>query len=231
MKYRALLFDADGTLFDYDKAEAEALQLTFRAYAVPWQPDYLDIYRKINSDIWALLEQGRINPLRLNVERFAQLLQALAIRLPAADFSRDYLLNLGNCAELIAGAYETVAALAPHYRIAILTNGLKDVQRSRLARAPIQPYITDLIISEEVGAAKPDPAIFMAALERLKNPAKQEVLMIGDSLSSDIRGAIRFGLDTCWYNPLSTPRPAGLPITYEIRQLGDLPTLLGVRPG
>ncbi|MFZ6029190.1 MAG: YjjG family noncanonical pyrimidine nucleotidase [Chloroflexota bacterium] len=227
MTYRVLLFDADGTLFDYEKAEAHALQRTFQAYGLPWRPDYLALYREINTGLWALLEQGHIRAQAINGERFGQLLQSIAVQIPAADFSRDYLIHLGNCAELIEGADETIAALASRYHLAILTNGLKDVQRSRLAHSPIQPYISELIISEEVGAAKPDAAIFAAAFERLGNPGKPEVLMIGDSLSSDIRGAAGFGIDACWYNPLSSPRPAGLPIAYEIGRLEELLVLLG----
>jgi YjjG family noncanonical pyrimidine nucleotidase len=225
-RYQTLLFDADGTLFDYERAEAESLQQTFVQYGVTWQPEFLPLYRQINAEIWALLEQGRITPQTLSVERFQQLLQALSLDLPADAFSAAYLTNIGNCAALIDGAQAVVEALSPHYRIAILTNGLKTVQHSRMARSPIGPHIAELIISEEVGAAKPDPAIFAVALQRLGNPPKSDVLMIGDSLSSDIRGAVNFGLDSCWYNPGSAPRPADLPITYEIKHLNELLTLI-----
>jgi YjjG family noncanonical pyrimidine nucleotidase len=226
-RYSTLLFDADGTLFDYERAEADALQQTFIQYGAPWRPEFLAIYRRINAEIWALLEQGRITPQKLSGERFRQLLQTLHFDLPAEAFSTDYLANIANCAVLIEGAQAVVEALAPVCRMAILTNGLKAVQHARLARSAIAPHIAELIISEEVGAAKPDPAIFVAAFERLGNPPKQEVLMIGDSLSSDIRGAANFGLDSCWYNPNAASRPADLPITYEIQHLNELLPLIG----
>jgi len=110
--------------------------------------------------------------------------------------------------------------------LAIVTNGLKAVQRSRLACSPIRDYIACMVISEEVGASKPDRAIFDAAFERIGRPLKSEVLMIGDSLTSDIEGGYRYGVDTCWYNPTNQSQSVDLEITYQIRNLGELADLL-----
>lgn len=225
--YQILLFDADGTLFDYESAEASALQQTFVQYGVSWQPEFLKTYRQINAEVWALLELGRISPQRLSIERFHELLQTLSLDLSPANFSRDYLQNIAKCAELIEDAEQVVVSLADSYRLVILTNGLKAVQHARLKRTPIHPYISDMIISEDVGVAKPEEAIFLAAFERLGQPPKDAVLMIGDSLSSDIRGAANFGIDSCWYNPSAKPAPSDIPITYEIQHLAALLTLLG----
>jgi HAD superfamily hydrolase (TIGR01549 family) len=128
---------------------------------------------------------------------------------------------------LVDGAEAVLKALRPRYQMAILTNGLKTVQRSRMARSVIRNYIDDVIISEEVGAAKPEAAFFDIAFEHLGQPAKTSALMIGDSLSSDMRGASRYGLDTCWYNPKRQPPPPDLALTYEISALGELEALLG----
>jgi putative hydrolase of the HAD superfamily len=124
----------------------------------------------------------------------------------------------------LEGAVSVIAALSQRYRIAILTNGLQDVQRPRLAASALKSLIPvrDLIISEEVGAAKPDAAIFEIALQRLGSPPKSAVLMIGDSLSSDMRGAANAGLDGCWYNPQAAPRPAEFSIAFEIGKLEQL---------
>jgi len=103
-----------------------------------------------------------------------------------------------------------------------VTNGLQAVQRSRLARSRISDFITDIIISEEVGAAKPQAAFFDAAFARLGQPAKSDVLIIGDSLTSDIQGGMDYGIDTCWYNPTNELLPDHLKVTYEIRHLRDL---------
>jgi 2-haloacid dehalogenase len=99
---------------------------------------------------------------------------------------------------------------------------LQSVQRGRLERSPIKPFIREIIISEEIGVAKPHVGFFEVASERTGNPPKSEVLLIGDSLTSDIRGGLDFGIDTCWFNPAGEPKPEGWMIPYEIRQLREL---------
>jgi 2-haloacid dehalogenase len=120
------------------------------------------------------------------------------------------------------GAYEVLEKLHGRCRIAVVTNGLEAVQRSRMSHSTIRPFITQLIISEEVGAAKPQAAYFDAAFARTGHPPKHDVLIIGDSLTSDMQGGVDYGIDTCWYNPAGEPRPESLPITYEIRNLHEL---------
>lgn len=225
-RYTWLLFDADGTLFDYDQAEMTALQKTFGQFNLPWEPGSLRAYQQINAQMWRAFEQQQITQAELRVKRFEQLFEALSIPALPPTFSTAYLEHLAGCTELIDGAEALLKALHPAYHIAILTNGLKDVQRPRLMRSAIRGYITELVISEEVDAAKPDPAIFEIAFARMGRPPKAEVLMIGDSLTSDIQGARQYGLDACWYNPAHQPRPTGLEITYEIGALSELEAVL-----
>ncbi len=223
--YTWLLFDADGTLFDYEQAEAAALQNTFAQFDVPFPPGALDVYHVINGQLWQALEQGQTTQAELAIRRFELLFETLRRPKPP-EFSSAFLDNLARCAFLIDEAEATLQALQPRYHIAILTNGITVVQRSRLARSTVQRYINELIISEELGAAKPDTAFFDLAFERLGQPSKADVLMIGDSLSSDMRGASRYGLDTCWFNPARLPRPEDVALTYEIAALEELVTLL-----
>jgi 2-haloacid dehalogenase len=223
--YTWLLFDADGTLFDYDQAEATALQNTFAQFGVPYPPGALALYRLINGQMWQAFEQGQITQAALATRRFELLFEPLARPVPP-EFSSAYLEQLARCAFLMDGAEAVLQALHPRYKIAILTNGIAAVQRSRLARSAIHRYIAELIISEEVGAAKPDAAFFDLAFERLGRPSKPDVLMIGDSLSSDMLGASRYGLDTCWFNPRHLPPPADMALTYEIASLRELITVL-----
>jgi 2-haloacid dehalogenase len=227
MTYQWLLFDADGTLFDYDRAEAAALQATFAALGHPFVASYLTEYRRINHAIWLEFEQGQIDQVTLRARRFELLLAAINLQADAHAFSANYLLNLADGIYLMAGAEETVELLASCFNLAIITNGLADVQRPRFARSAIYPYIRQIIISEEVGAAKPAPAIFDIAFARMGQPAKNEVLVIGDSLSSDIQGGLNYGLDTCWFNPTGQPNGALEP-TFEIKTLTELPKILTV---
>ena len=220
--YPWLFFDADGTLFDYNRAEAAAFRKAFELLQLQFEEGYLDVYQKINRELWKALERHEITPAVLRVRRFEQLLGALQLTGSAEDLNLAYVEQLGLCTDLIDGAYEVVETLSRISRIAIVTNGLESVQRSRLMRSTIRPFVTELIISEEVQAAKPHTSFFDAAFARTGNPSRSDVLMIGDSLSSDIQGGINYGIDTCWYNPGGESKPESLSITYEIGRLQDL---------
>lgn len=226
MKYQWILFDADGTLFDYDRAEAYALANMFDHLGYPFKEEYLIEYRHINGNLWQAFEQGAINQNRLKGKRFELLCKYFELNLDPTVLSQLYLKYLGRGTFLIDGAEETVKALASHYSLAIITNGLKDVQRPRIASSPIHGYFPVIVISEEVGAAKPDKKIFDIAFQRMGDPQREEVLIIGDSLTSDIAGASNYGIDSCWFNPGRKQRPAGLNIRYEIDELSDLIGLL-----
>jgi YjjG family noncanonical pyrimidine nucleotidase len=167
-----------------------------------------------------------VSPDLLRVRRFELLFDAMRITAPAQPFSVSYLAHLAASSHLMEGALETLQALHGRYHIAILTNGLKAVQRPRLERSAIRDFVSEIIISEEVGVAKPAPGIFDAAFARMGEPARSEVLMIGDNLVADIQGAADYGLDTCWFNSLHLPRPAEIAITYEIGNLSELRALL-----
>jgi 2-haloacid dehalogenase len=224
--YPWLCFDADGTLFDYDHAENIALKQAFQSLHIPFEDTYLDIYGRINQQLWQALERREITPTVLQVRRFELLLETLHLAGSPTQISAAYLEQLALRAELIDGAADVLHALEGACRFAIVTNGLQAVQRSRLAHSAIRDCISELIISEEVGAAKPKPAFFEAAFARLGHPARSDVLVIGDSLSSDMQGGVDYGLDTCWYNPAGAPRPGDLPITYEIAHLRELLEIL-----
>jgi 2-haloacid dehalogenase len=223
--YPWILFDADGTLFDYDQAEAQALRETFEQFGHSYVPVHLTTYRPINAQLWLELEQGAVTPAALQMLRFERLLAALNLHSDAATFSESYLRNLANAWALIDGAEEVVKTLSRSHHMLIITNGLRDVQRPRLNASPIGRYFDDVIISEEIGVAKPARAYFDVTFARMGNPDRREVLIVGDSLSSDIKGGIDYGIDTCWFNPQSKPRPEGMDIRYEI---ADLRQLIGI---
>jgi 2-haloacid dehalogenase len=224
--YPWLWFDADGTLFDYERAEGLALKNTFGSLDLYFEDGYLDIYQRINEGLWRALEKQEISSDALRVRRFELLLEALKVTGSADQMSATYIEQLGLRAELMDGAYEVLDTLHGKCKFAIVTNGLQAVQYSRLACSTIKDFISELIISEEVGAAKPQAAFFDEAFARTGHPAKSEVLIIGDGLTSDIRGGVDYGIDTCWYNPKAEVYPADLPITYEIRHLHELLELL-----
>jgi len=221
-RYQWLLFDADGTLFDFDRAETIALEAAFQLQGVPFDPAYLPIYRRISRGLWEAVERGETTPSLLKVRRFEMLLEAIGLRHTPAAFSASYIESLAARPELIADAAEVVRALSAKYRLAILTNGLEAVQRPRFARSAISQHIAQIVVSDEIGVAKPAKEYFDAAFAQLGHPAKRETLMIGDGWASDILGAANYGVDTCWYNPGKKQRPAEPSITREIATLREL---------
>jgi putative hydrolase of the HAD superfamily len=225
MKYKWLLFDLDGTLFDYDKGEKIAFQQTFNDFTLNYQDEYLKIYDSINKDLWKKFELGEIEVSVLKVERFELLLNKIGHKRNAAEFSKKYQTNLSNCTYLLDGVEDLLSEVENCYKMMLITNGLKEVQRPRLKNSNIKNYFSDIVISEEVGSAKPDKKIFDKAFEKMNAPEKSEVLMIGDSLTSDIAGGINYGLDTCWLNSNKQSSNSFKP-SFEINKISELKNIL-----
>ncbi len=222
MRYTWLFFDADDTLFDYPRAETSALLATFAALGLPHTPRVLADYQHFNLATWRELELGQISALELRTARFARLFAHLGLTVDVAACSRLYLENLAKGTFLLPGAAELLAALAPQYRMGLITNGLPEVQRPRLLGAGLHHYFEFTTISEEIGVAKPDPRFFATALAQAGNPDPRRVLVIGDSLSSDIRGGIQSGLDTLWFNPSGKPVDPLWPPTAMVDRLESI---------
>jgi 2-haloacid dehalogenase len=224
VNYEWVLLDADGTLFDYDRAEQYALERALQDFDLPFNAGTVEVYRRINGALWLDFEQGKVDADRLKVLRFERLLEAMHAggRADPARFSAMYLHHLGACAELIDGAAQVVRTLHTRTRLALITNGLKEVQRSRLAKSGLKPFFEVVVISDELGVAKPDPGIFDVAFLRMGEPDLSEVLIVGDSLTSDMKGGYDYGIDTCWFNPDHAPREPSIDTRYEIDVLSEL---------
>lgn len=227
MKYELILFDADGTLFDYDKAEGRALEEACGQHGLEYSEQLLERYRRINSALWRQLEEGLITSAEIRVERFRNLLRELGSDAASAPgLAQDYLSCLAEGSYLIDGAEEICRHLASNYRLAILTNGIGEVQTSRFEASPLVPYIDRLIVSEEVGFSKPRPEIFEYAMNALGHNCRGTTMIVGDSLTSDMRGGINYGIATCWYNPHGRYNDMGLEVDYEICSLDQLTRIL-----
>lgn len=229
--YDLLLMDADGTLFDYERAEQYALTKALQDFGIASGIDsLLRDYQGINARLWADLEQGKISKDALRTERFNILFQWHGLAVDACAFSTCYLDALAHSSFLIEGAEEICRCLSERATLFILTNGIREVQLTRLAGSAIRPYIQGIIVSEEVGAGKPDPAIFSYALAQAGHTDKSRVLMVGDSLSADILGGIRFGIDTCWVNLKGETGSEEIRPTYEVQDLFALKQFIRLQP-
>lgn len=227
MKYEVLLFDIDETLFDFKKGENFAFLKCVDDFNLSEDKEAcIKLYREINTLIWQEFEKGLITSKDLKVERFRRLLKALNIERDAKEISNTYMKYLGMSTFLFDGVEELIKELSKDYRLAIVTNGLKETQTNRISKSAIGKYFDAVIISDGIGIAKPDARIFEYALDRINYKDKSKVLMIGDSLTADIKGGINAEIDTCLYNPDKKVNDTGIKPTYEINKLEDLKNIL-----
>jgi len=226
-KYKGIFFDADDTLFDYPRAERAAMRACLREFRLRIEPEiFLEAYRRHNLDMWRAFERGETDQATLRVERFRRLAVELNISdLPVDRISVYYLEALSGQPQLLPGALATVQRMAKKFPLALVTNGIASVQRRRFAASPITPYFQAVVISEEVGIAKPDPRIFAPALQKIGVEAG-EVLYVGDSVTSDMAAARNAGMDFCWLNPGRIPVPAGQAPAFIIAAIKELPGCL-----
>jgi len=224
--YRTILFDADNTLFDFSRAEREALADTLVYCGITPTDTLIKAYSEINDRMWKRLERGEIAKEALREARFEEFCKAFGFDADVPQMSKTYMDFLSEKAHLIDGAGEICAALAARYQLYIVTNGIKSVQRRRFAACALKPYFFDIFISEEIGFEKPHVGYFEAVAARIPEFTPKTALIVGDSLTSDIKGGIAAGIDTCWYNPHALENREALPITYEIKALQELAPLL-----
>ncbi len=224
--YTWVFLDADRTLFDYDTAERKALEATLAEEGIRVTAEHVDVYRAVNDALWKRFELGEVTQDTVRVERFRRFAERFRLTFDPGVFGDRYVKQLSNRADLLEDAEDVVRALHGKVGLLLLTNGMPEVQRSRLANSPLHDLFQNIIISEEVGAAKPGRRIFDFAMQAAGNPSASQVLMVGDSLSSDIEGAVRYGIDSCWFNPSGKKNGTSFRPTYEIGALRELIPLL-----
>lgn len=224
MTYTWLLFDADETLFDFSKAEANALRWTLEQAGLPFQPEYVSVYARCNQQVWREFERGEVTQQELRLKRFRLFFEEAGLTGIPQTVSPLYLKNLALGTDLVADAEMVVRRLKARHHLALVTNGLAEVQRPRLERSSLRDCFEQVFISEEIGAAKPSAAYFDAVFTAIGKPPRNQALIIGDSLSSDMRGGLDYGIHTCWYNPAG--QTTVLPVSYQIKRLDELLNIL-----
>lgn len=222
MKYQWILFDADETLFHFDAFKG--LQLMFSRFGVDFTLTDFEEYQTVNLPLWVDYQDGKISARHLQVTRFERWAEKLSVT--AEHLNAAFLSAMADICTLLPGAAELVDALYGKVKMGIITNGFTDLQTVRLERTGLLHAFSPVVISEEVGVAKPDVAIFEHALSQMAHPPREHVLMVGDNPHSDIQGGLNAGFDTCWLNPASQPAPEGITPHYQVTSLTELQHLL-----
>ena len=231
IRYTTLLLDADETIFDFLKGERTSLQTVLGARRLPHGDDVLARYHRINDGLWHAFERGEVTKEQIKHERFARL--AAESGFPASfdpdEINADYLQNLGESDYLLPGARAFLHKLKDGgFDLVLITNGVARTQLRRLEKSGLSSLFSGVFVSEAVGAQKPLKAYFDVVLAAIaeKDPAK--VLVIGDSLGSDIQGAANAGLDCVWFNPKGQANDRSLPVTKEAKTYAEIEAFLGL---
>lgn len=221
--YDVWLLDADGTLFDFDKAEECSFRNVFLRHELPFADGTLERYREINREMWRRYEKGEIERAVMLPLRFRLLFDELRLDGDAETINREYLAGIGDGSFLLDGALELCTRIRDSGKKSfIITNGVKTSQTKRLLHSPLKPLIADIFISEEIGYQKPNREYFEIVFSRISEKDRSRMLIVGDSLTADIAGGRNAGVDTCWYNPAGKANDTNIRPTFEIRSLDEL---------
>lgn len=226
MAYSTFLLDLDHTLLDSDASEDAAYTRTLQAAGVDDPEPFKATYQEINLALWARVEHHELTPQEVRYRRFEDFADAIGIDANPIQMADDFVEELGANGDLYDGALDILKALSQSASLALVTNGIGEVQRARIERLGIGRYFDAIVISAEVNAAKPGAKIFDLAFDGLGSPARESAVMVGDSLASDIRGGANYGIATCWYNPHGKETPEEDIVTHEIAALGELSRLV-----
>ena len=222
MKYKTLFIDLDDTLLDFKAASRNSLSNLLEGMGIPPSHSLINEFEAINSKCWRMLEEGEITREELSKRRFEIFFHALGIKRDPLEANALFRAGLAESAVLKEGALELCRDLCATNTLCLVTNGFSDTQRSRLKACGLEPFFKYLFISSEVGHEKPDRRFFLSALKACNGDARS-CLILGDSLSSDIKGGLESGIDTCWYNPLGLD---GTGYTYMIKELSEFTNIV-----
>ena len=226
---KSVFFDLDETILDFTRSEAVALSRALRAFDREPTAHIIERYHILNISQWKLMEEGKLSRVGVLTRRFELLFEEMGWDLDEVPaFNEQYEIFLGQGHFFLPGAEELLKELAPQYDLYLATNGASAVQRGRLKTAGLEPYFKGIFISEEVGYNKPSPEYFQVAFASIPGFDPATAVIVGDSLTSDIRGGRNAGIRTCWLNPTGEdPRPDILP-DYMVRTLEELPALFKI---
>ena len=220
-----LFLDLDDTILDFHKAERIAISKTIREFGVEPTEAVLDLYHEINKWHWEQLELGTLTRDEVLVNRFGVLFDELGQEVDAPKCAKAYETNLSIGHWFLPGAEEAVDRLSKKYRLFLASNGTATVQKGRMTSANLYRFFETVFVSQEIGYNKPSKEYFAACFATIPGFDREKAMIVGDSLSSDIKGGINAGIKTVWVNPEHKACGAIKP-DYEIEALSQLEALL-----
>lgn len=218
MKYKYILFDADETLFTFNNYEG--LKTTLAKYQRPFDQEDFAVYLTYNKQLWNQYQNNEISAQVLQTERFKPLAKELGV--DPQSLNDEFVDTMALISLPLPGVFELLSELKKHCSLSIVTNGLARMQQPRINNNKMQGWFDHVIISELVGVPKPSIEIFDYTLEQLGHPNKEEVLMVGDTIATDILGGNNAGISTCWLKHEGVKTDSDCSPTYTITEFAQL---------
>jgi 2-haloacid dehalogenase len=220
LSYKLFLFDADDTLFDFKASERSSFFTVLKEFAIEGELEKIyESYVSESALLWRQLEKGEVSKEFLRTERFKRVFKKFKLDESYDQASSRYLEILPTKVVLIDGAIDLCRELSSQVTIGIVTNGIANVQYKRLENSGLDKFVSFTVVSEECGAVKPDPKFFEYTMSLAPDFSKKDAIVIGDRLETDIDGANKFGIDSCWFNPNKKENLSSVIPKFEIDSL------------
>lgn len=218
MKYEWVLFDADETLFSFNSYDG--LKAMLARYHIDFsQEDYAQ-FQAVNKPLWVAYQNNEITAKDIQTRRFAKLSAQTGV--DALQLNQELMAEMALVSKPLDGVIEMLEQLYGKVKMGIITNGFTELQQKRLINTNTERFFDIVVVSEQIGAAKPDRQVFDYAFTLMDQEDKTKVLMVGDTLASDILGGNNAGIDTCWFNPTKSKNQTQIRPTYEVSSMSRL---------
>lgn len=223
---KIILIDLDNTLIDFNECARHSIIDIFNKFNLPYSDNVFTTFITENVKIWKRLENSEITKAQLREDRWNIILGKLGIDFDGHIVEDLFEKGVAKSAYAVDGAYELLDYLYPKYDLYIVSNGFRFVQESRLKIGDFEKYFKEIFVSEDVGIPKPATEFFDYCFEKLGNPDKASVVLIGDSLSADIKGGVAYNIDTIWFNKNNDTLPDEIKPDYVVTRLQDINEIL-----
>ena len=222
-----ILFDLDDTILDFTRAERRALTSALLFFGIEPSDSTVDLYHEINAGQWRKLEKGLLTRDEVKTSRYEILFEKIGVKnVFPAEMTAKYESGLVEEIFFVDGALGLLDALYGKYRLFLVSNGAKKAQTARIEKAGIGKFFDGIFISEEMGADKPSKEFFDRAFSSVKDFSVQNAVIVGDTLTSDIKGGQNFGIKTVWFNRNGIKNGTDIIPDYEITSISGLKTVL-----
>lgn len=218
MRYNWVLFDADETLFSFNSYLG--LTAMLKRYGIDFTREDYDAFQAVNKLLWVAYQNNEITAEDIQMRRFAKLSKQTGVN--QIQLNQELMAEMAEVSKPLDGVMEMLEALYLEVKMGIITNGFTELQQQRLQNTQTERFFEMVVVSEQIGVAKPDRKVFDYAFSLMDDLDKTKILMVGDTLASDILGGYNSGIDTCWFNHANLVNDTKIQPTYEIKDIREL---------